>query len=370
MNTESHKNQLRGVFSLKVLSLGFFVLALISTSLFAYTKYVEAQATEPQQPQEETAQDEQETQDETQTEEPTQDNADATGNDNPQEQAQAQDNADADAGTPNAQTQAQQSQSQGTQSAPGATGQQTPPTIQTPQRQAPGTDFAITLKADSDTGTKGDGITSDPTITVTAASTTNFGATGGNIRIYREGTQASGNCRTLNSGIIPGVDIIASTQQTTLVSSVDIPISNTILTGIAVGNVLDSCLTAAYVTFGPTTYHRVSTPLKVTIDRKAPGVTITRPTTGPGSGTLSGGQTATITYTFDETVTGFADADTIISANSGTLTGWAQTAAGTEYTETYTAPTTGSGTATITVVANAATDAAGNNVARTTFDIP
>ena len=90
----------------------------------------------------------------------------------------------------------------------------------------------------------------------------------------------------------------------------------------------------------------------VTIDVDAPTVTI-----GVLSGTQTGAFDATITFT--ETVSGFAQSDVSLSGSAASITGWSANSGNTVYTATITP--TASGTVTVGVAANVATDAAGNN---------
>ena len=90
----------------------------------------------------------------------------------------------------------------------------------------------------------------------------------------------------------------------------------------------------------------------VTIDVDAPTVTI-----GVPSGTQTGAFDATITFT--ETVSGFAQSDVSLSGSAASITGWSANSGNTVYTATITP--TASGTVTVGVAANVATDAAGNN---------
>ena len=95
-----------------------------------------------------------------------------------------------------------------------------------------------------------------------------------------------------------------------------------------------------------------STPM-LTVDTTAPTLAITSSATA-----VKAGETATITFTFSETPTGFDNSDIVVTGGTlGTLTG-----NGTTRTATFT-PTPGidSTTASITVAANGYTDAAGNS---------
>jgi len=93
----------------------------------------------------------------------------------------------------------------------------------------------------------------------------------------------------------------------------------------------------ASVTYAPP--QPPQTPATVTLSRSATAIQT--------------GQTATITATFNKTVTGIAAND--FSADRGTLSGWTRVSA-TVYRIVWTAPSSGTATATITLRANAATE--------------
>ena len=95
----------------------------------------------------------------------------------------------------------------------------------------------------------------------------------------------------------------------------------------------------------------------VSVDTTAPGVTVSVP-----SGTQNGTFDATITFT--ETVSGFTQSDVSLSGSAASITGWRANSGNTVYTATITP--TASGSVTIGVAANVATDAANNqNIAAT-----
>ena len=89
----------------------------------------------------------------------------------------------------------------------------------------------------------------------------------------------------------------------------------------------------------------------VSVDTDAPGVSISVP-----SGVQNGGFSVTITFT--ESVSGFVGSDVSLSGNAASVTSWSANSGNTVYTATITP--TSSGTVTITVAANVATDAANN----------
>ena len=89
----------------------------------------------------------------------------------------------------------------------------------------------------------------------------------------------------------------------------------------------------------------------VSVDTTAPGVTVSVP-----SGTQNGAFNATITFT--ETVSGFAQSDVSLRGSAASITSWRANSGNTVYTATITP--TASGTVTVSVDANVATDAASN----------
>ena len=99
----------------------------------------------------------------------------------------------------------------------------------------------------------------------------------------------------------------------------------------------------------------------VSVDTTAPGVSIS-----VLSGTQNGAFSVTITFT--ETVSGFVGSDVSLTGSAASITGWRANSGNTVYTATIT-PTT-SGTVTIGVAANVATDAANNqNTAATSKSV-
>ena len=89
----------------------------------------------------------------------------------------------------------------------------------------------------------------------------------------------------------------------------------------------------------------------VSVDTTSPYVTVSVP-----SGVQNGAFDATITFT--ETVSGFTQSDVSLSGSAASITGWRANSDNTVYTATITP--TASGTVTIGVAANVATDAANN----------
>ena len=99
----------------------------------------------------------------------------------------------------------------------------------------------------------------------------------------------------------------------------------------------------------------------VSVDTTAPGVTVSVP-----SGTQTGAFDATITFT--ETVSGFVQSEVSLSGSAASITSWSANSDDTVYTATITP--TASGTVTVGVAANVATDAANNqNTAATSKNV-
>ena len=108
---------------------------------------------------------------------------------------------------------------------------------------------------------------------------------------------------------------------------------------------------AGVVTDAGTNRNTAATPKTVTVDLDKPTVTI-----GVLSGTQTGAFDATIT--FNEAVSGFALSDVSLNSSTASITGWRSNSENTVYTATITP--IASGTVTISVPADVATDAAGN----------
>ena len=99
----------------------------------------------------------------------------------------------------------------------------------------------------------------------------------------------------------------------------------------------------------------------VSVDTTAPGVTVSVP-----SGVQNGAFNATITFT--ESVSGFTQSDVSLTGSAASITGWRANSDNTVYTATITP--TASGTVTVSVDANVATDAASNqNTAATSKSV-
>ena len=110
-------------------------------------------------------------------------------------------------------------------------------------------------------------------------------------------------------------------------------------------------LTNAHLLSSLTGLTYIDIPIPDPPDTTAPSVTVSVP-----SGTQNGAFSVTITFT--ESVSNFVQSDVSLSGSAASITGWRANSSNTVYTATIT-PTT-SGTVTIGVAANVATDAANN----------
>ena len=133
----------------------------------------------------------------------------------------------------------------------------------------------------------------------------------------------------------------ANSDNTTYTATITPTSSGTVTLGIAAGVATDAAN-------NPNT---AATSKTVSVDIDRPTVTI-----GVPSGTQTGAFDATIT--FSETVSGFVGSDVSLTGSAASITGWSANIDNTVYTATITP--TASGTVTIGVVANVATDGANN----------
>ena len=148
----------------------------------------------------------------------------------------------------------------------------------------------------------------------------------------------------------------ANSSSTVYTATITPTTSGTVTIGVAANVATDAANNA----------NTAATSKTVSIDVDKPTVTV-----GVPSGTQTGAFNATIT--FSETVSGFTQSDVSLTGSAASITGWRANSGNTVYTATIT-PTT-SGTVTIGVAANVATDAANNqNTAATsktvTVNIP
>ena len=143
----------------------------------------------------------------------------------------------------------------------------------------------------------------------------------------------------------------ANTEDTTYTATITPTTSGTVILNVAANVAKDAAN-------NPNT---AATAKTVNVDVDRPTVTIDVP-----SGTQTSAFTATIT--FSETVSGFAQSDVALTGSAASITGWESNSNSTIYTATITP--TASGTVTINVAANVATDAANNpNTAATAKNV-
>ena len=133
----------------------------------------------------------------------------------------------------------------------------------------------------------------------------------------------------------------ANSDNTVYTATITPTASGTVTVGVAANVVTDAA----------NNQNTAATSQTVTIDVDRPAVTI-----GVPSGTQTGAFGATIT--FSETVSGFVQSDVTLAGSAARITGWSANSNNTVYTATITP--TASGTLTIGVGANVATDAANN----------
>ena len=133
----------------------------------------------------------------------------------------------------------------------------------------------------------------------------------------------------------------ANSDNTTYTATITPTSSGTVTLGVAAGVATDAA----------NNQNTAATSKTVTVDADRPTVTI-----GVPSGTQTGTFDATIM--FSETVSGFVGSDVSLTGSTASITGWSANIDNTVYTATITP--TASGTVTIGVVANVATDGANN----------
>ena len=130
---------------------------------------------------------------------------------------------------------------------------------------------------------------------------------------------------------------------TTYTATITPTTSGTVTVGVAANVATDAA--------GNPNTAATSRTVTVNVDTNPPGVTVSVP-----SGVQNGVFNATITFT--ETVSGFVQSDVSLTGNAASITGWSASSDNTVYTATITP--TASGTVTVSVAANVATDAANN----------
>ena len=143
----------------------------------------------------------------------------------------------------------------------------------------------------------------------------------------------------------------ANSDDTVYTATITPTASGTVTVGVAANIATDAA----------NNQNTAATSQTVTVDVDAPTVTIDVPS-GVQNGAFS------VTITFAETVSGFAQSDVSLSGSAASITSWSANSDNTVYTATITP--TASGTVTIDVAANVATDAANNqNTAATSQSV-
>ncbi|MCO5106902.1 MAG: Ig-like domain-containing protein [Burkholderiaceae bacterium] len=193
---------------------------------------------------------------------------------------------------------------------------------------------SIALNPGSDSGTPGDGITSDDTPT---------------IRVALTGTgTAAGDTITIRSG--------ATDVATAQVSASDVSVGYVDVTTASLGADGAKTLTAT-LTDAVGNVSAASTQLPITIDRSAPTLVITDDTPGAATGPV------TFTFTFSEPVSDFTASDIVVA---GGTKGAFTTVSATVYRLVVTPPADTNGQITVDVPAGVALDVAGTgNIAAT-----
>ena len=133
----------------------------------------------------------------------------------------------------------------------------------------------------------------------------------------------------------------ANSDNTVYTATITPTASGTVTVGVAAGVATDAA----------NNQNTAATSKSVTVDVDRPSVSI-----GVPSGTQTGAFDATIT--FSETVSGFVGSAVSLSGSAASITAWSANSGNTVYTATITP--TASGTVTISVAANVATDGANN----------
>ena len=146
---------------------------------------------------------------------------------------------------------------------------------------------------------------------------------------------------SLSGTATASITVWQTTDNTTYTATITPTTSGTVTLNVAANVATDAA----------NNQNTAATAKTVTIDVDRPTVTI-----GVPSGTQTGAFDATITLS--ETVSGFVGSDVSLSGSAASITSWSANSDDTVYTATITP--TASGTVTISVAANVATDTAGN----------
>ena len=190
--------------------------------------------------------------------------------------------------------------------------------------------------------------TTAPSVTVSVPSGTQNGAFNITITFTEAVSDFVGSDVSLSGSAATITSWSANSDNTVYTATIIPTASGTVTIGVA----------ANVATDGANNQNTAATSKTVTVDVDKPTVTI-----GVPSGVQNGA--FDVTMTFSEAISGFVGSDVSLTGSAASITGWSANSSNTVYTATITP--TASGTVTIGVAANVATDAANNqNTAATT----
>ena len=197
-----------------------------------------------------------------------------------------------------------------------------------------------------------------PSVTITAPTATQTGAFDVTITFTEAVSDFVQSDLSLSGTATASITAWNTDDNTVYSATVTPTTSGTVKLGVSAGVAADAA--------GNKNTAATSKAVTVNMDVDKPTVTI-----GVPSGTQTGAFDVTIT--FSESVSGFVQSDVSLSGSAASITAWSANSGNTVYTATITP--TASGTVTVSVAANVATDAAGNkNTAATsktvTVNIP
>ena len=180
-----------------------------------------------------------------------------------------------------------------------------------------------------------------PTVTIGVPASTQTGAFDATITFSEAVSNFVGSEVSLSGSAASITGWSANSDNTVYTATITPTASGTVTIGVA----------ANVATDGANNQNTAATSKTVTVDVDRPSVSI-----GVPAGTQTGAFDVTITFT--EMVSGFTQSDVSLSGSAASITGWRANSDNTVYTATITP--TASGTVTIGVAANVATDAANN----------
>ena len=180
-----------------------------------------------------------------------------------------------------------------------------------------------------------------PTVTIGVPSGTQTGAFNATITFTETVSGFTQSEVSLTGSAASITSWSANSDNTVYTATITPTASGTVTVGVAANVATDAA----------NNQNTTATSKTVSVDVDKPTVTI-----GVPSGTQTGAFDVTIT--FSETVSGFTQSDVSLSGSAASITGWSSNSDNTVYTATITL--TASGTVTVGVAANVATDAANN----------